>query len=109
MKLILLLSMLVALSVARLDSVQPVSYADQIAPIVAMKCNRCHGGPLYEDRQRAGGFDTTSYASLLKGGPRGAGVAASAPDRSSVLMDFRSLPVPNGRHPAWSAAESALV
>jgi hypothetical protein len=75
-----------------------------------MKCNRCHGGPLYDDSQRAGGLDTTTFASLVTGGRRGPGVVAGTADRSSVLMDLSSLPARYGRrHPVWSAAERTLV
>ncbi len=57
----------------------PVSFSRQIAPIVALHCNGCHG--------QAGGFSTRSHEGILMGGNLGAVVVPGDPGRS-LLLDF---------------------
>jgi hypothetical protein len=55
----------------------PVSYGLQVAPILALHCNVCHGD--------AGGLSTRSYAELMRGGNMGPVIVAGAPDRSLLI------------------------
>lgn len=56
-----------------------VSYSQDVAPILAMRCHGCHG--------EAGGFSTRTYASLLAGGNLGRLVVPGDPD-ASLLTHF---------------------
>jgi Planctomycete cytochrome C len=56
----------------------PVSYSRQVAPILALHCNGCHGD--------AGGLSTRSYADLMNGGNLGKVVMPGEPDRSLVIQ-----------------------
>jgi hypothetical protein len=57
----------------------PVSFSRDVAPILAMHCNGCHGD--------AGGLSTRSYRELMLGGNLGKLIIAGDPERS-VLMQF---------------------
>src|SRR5213083_2421547 len=54
-----------------------VSYSRDIAPILAMHCNSCHG-----DSGSAGGLVTRTHADLMKAGDA---IVAGDPDRSQVV------------------------
>jgi hypothetical protein len=55
--------------VVTLDRKTPVAYEKEIEPVFAEKCLYCHSGNVTE-----GKFDMGTYASLMKGGKRGAPV-----------------------------------
>lgn len=55
----------------------PVSYSRQVAPILALHCNGCHGD--------AGGLSTRSYADLMNGGNLGKVVLPGEPARSLLI------------------------
>ena len=55
----------------------PVSYSRQVAPILALHCNGCHG----ED----GGLSTRTHADLLRGGNLGPVVIAGDAERSLLI------------------------
>ena len=57
----------------------PVSFSREIAPILAMHCNGCHG--------EAGGLSTRSYRELMAGGNLGKPIIPGDPERS-VLLQF---------------------
>lgn len=57
----------------------PVSYSRQVAPILALHCNGCHGG--------AGGLSTRAYADLIRGGNLGKVLIPGEPD-NSLLVHF---------------------
>ena len=57
----------------------PVSYHQQVAPILALHCHSCHGD--------AGGLSTRSHAELMRGGDLGRVVKAGDPD-GSLLVHF---------------------
>jgi hypothetical protein len=57
----------------------PVSFSREIAPILAMHCNSCHGD--------AGGISTRSYAELMRGGNLGKVIVPGDPDQS-LLVHF---------------------
>lgn len=56
-----------------------VSYSREVAPILALHCNSCHG--------EAGGLSTRSYADLMRGGNLGKVIAPGDPD-GSLLVHF---------------------
>lgn len=55
----------------------PVSFSQEIAPILAMHCNSCHGD--------SGGLATRSYQELMRGGNLGKVVIPGDPARSLIL------------------------
>jgi hypothetical protein len=57
----------------------PISFSREIAPIMAMHCNGCHGA--------ASGLTTRSYRELMLGGNLGKSVVPNDPKRS-LLLDF---------------------
>ncbi len=57
----------------------PVSYHQQVAPILALHCHSCHG--------EAGGLSTRSHAELMRGGNLGRVVKPGDPD-GSLLVHF---------------------
>lgn len=57
----------------------PVSFSREIAPIMAMHCNGCHGA--------ASGLSTRSYRELMMGGNLGKSVVPGDSKRS-LLLDF---------------------
>lgn len=54
-----------------------VSYSAEVAPVLAMHCNSCHGD--------AGGLSTRSWKGLMKGGQLGKVVIPGEPNRSLLL------------------------
>jgi hypothetical protein len=69
-----------------------VSYSRDIAPIIALNCNRCHGK---DDRtwwpfNDAAGLDTRTYASLMQGTDKGPIVVPGHPEASLLLSAVRS-------------------
>jgi hypothetical protein len=57
----------------------PVSFSREVAPIMAMHCNGCHGN--------AGGLSTRTYRELMLGGNLGRAVMPGNPERS-LIVDF---------------------
>lgn len=57
----------------------PVSFSREVAPIMAMHCNGCHG--------TAAGLSTRSYRELMLGGNLGKAVVPGN-SKSSLLLDF---------------------
>jgi Planctomycete cytochrome C len=55
----------------------PASYSQDVAPVLAMRCNVCHGD--------AGGLSTRSFSGLMAGGNLGKVVIAGDADRSLLL------------------------
>ena len=58
---------------------EPVSFSRDIAPIMAMYCNTCHG--------ESGGISTRSYKELMLGGDLGRVIIPGDPD-GSLLIHF---------------------
>src|SRR5262245_23484980 len=52
----------------------PVSYSKEVAPVLAMRCNVCHGD--------AGGLSTRTYTALMAGGNMGKVVIGGDAERS---------------------------
>ncbi len=61
------------------SALPPASYSRQVAPVLALACNSCHGD--------AGGLSTRSYAELMKGGELGKVVVPGDPE-ASLLVHF---------------------
>src|SRR5436190_16616226 len=59
--------------------VSPVSFSREVAPIMAMYCNTCHGD--------AGGLNTRSYREIILGGNLGKVILPGDPD-GSLLIHF---------------------
>jgi hypothetical protein len=57
----------------------PVSFSREVAPIMAMHCNGCHG--------HAAGLSTRTYRELMLGGNLGRAVVPGDPERS-LIVDF---------------------
>jgi hypothetical protein len=68
-KLILRATLLSGVAILMSCSLKSVSYSKDVQPILNKNCSECHapGKPGFE----ASGLDTTSYASLIKGGKFG--------------------------------------
>lgn len=60
-------------------AVVAISYSNDVAPILALHCNSCHGA--------AGGFSTRSYRELMAGGNLGTALVPGDPD-NSLLVHF---------------------
>ncbi|MBC8326620.1 MAG: DUF1549 domain-containing protein [Verrucomicrobia subdivision 3 bacterium] len=88
---------------------KPVSYFDQIRPILQANCQGCH-----QPAKAKGGYVMTEFAALLKGGDdEGAAVVPGKPDESALLALI--LPdkdgeaeMPKGKDPLHSA-ETELI
>lgn len=65
-----------------LKRTEPVSFEKEILPLFVAKCQVCHAGNLTE-----GKFDLSTYASMMKGGKRGAAIVAG---KSSESFLFKS-------------------
>ena len=63
-----------------LKRTSPVLFDKEILPIFAAKCQTCHAGNLTE-----GKLDLSTYASLMKGGKRGAALVAGKADDSFLF------------------------
>ncbi len=64
-----------------LKRTEPVRFDKDILPVFAAKCQVCHAGKLTE-----GDLDLSTYASLMKGGKRGAALIAGKADQSFLYL-----------------------
>lgn len=62
------LKLILVLAFATAAAAQPIRYARQVAPILAMNCHLCHGA---NPDSAAGGLSTRTFADLMKGGNLG--------------------------------------
>jgi hypothetical protein len=69
--------MMLSLWMAGLAMAPPVSFSREIAPLLAMECNGCHG--------EAGGLSLRSYRDLMLGGNLGKVVVPGDPEQSLIL------------------------
>jgi WD40 repeat protein len=72
-----------------LKRTDPVSFEKEIMPIFVAKCQVCHSGNLTE-----GKFDLSTYASMMKGGKRGAAIVAGKADESFLFKSSAHLVKP---------------
>ncbi len=68
------------------------AYADVIAPLLAKKCVRCHGG-----KKHGGGLRVDSIAALRAGGDGGAGIVPFDTSRGELLRRLH-LPIDDEEH-----------
>ena len=78
-----MLSIAAAFAIATGARAQPVSYSRQIAPILAMNCNLCHGA---NPESAAGGLSTRTVADLNRGGNLGPVIVPGEPERSPLYQ-----------------------
>lgn len=77
----------------------PVSWSREVAPILALHCNTCHG--------ETGGLSTRSYAALMAGGDLGQVVVPGDPDRSLLVHFIEGRRGPEHRMPLGAAPLTA--
>ena len=96
-KLILRAALLSGVAILIACSPKNVSYSKAVQPILSKNCSECHapGKPGHE----ASGLDTTSYASLMKGGKFGALVKPGDAFTSALNMLVEGRAHPSIRMP----------
>ena len=62
---------------------EPVSYSQQIRPVLAASCFGCHQGARQE-----GGYDMTRFANLLRGGDSGSAAIVPGAAEASYLLEL---------------------
>lgn len=79
---------------------EPVSFAEDVHPILAQRCTMCHqaGAEGFEKS----GFDLTSYEGLMKGTKHGAMITPGDPVTSNLMVLIegkadKSLQMPHGK------------
>lgn len=87
------LAFVMGAAIAQTPSGRAVSFSAQIAPILALHCNSCHG-----DQEAAGGLDTRTWRSLMNSGV----VAPSDPGGSLLLELIEGRRGPEHRMPLRS-------
>lgn len=99
-KSILLAALLAAVATPALAKEEPVSFSEDIQPILQVRCTVCHqpGG----DGLEKSGLDMTSYEGLMKGTKHGPMITPGDPVTSNlvVLLDGKadkSLQMPHGK------------
>ena len=75
-----LLSVLACLSLIPAVSAEPVSYYNDLRPVIQRSCQGCH-----QPATKMGGLDLTSFEAIRAGGAKGAVLKAGAPAESRVL------------------------
>jgi len=73
-----------ALSHAPAQAQDPISYHEQIRPLLQARCAGCH-----RPGKRKGRLDLTSYAAFAKGGKHAPAFVAGKPDKSFVIKQIR--------------------
>jgi hypothetical protein len=83
----------------------PPDYKRDIAPILEMKCNRCH-----TEKKAGGKLITTSPAAMIKGGASGPAIEPGKPDTSLIveLIFYNEMP-PKPQKPRVTAEELKLL
>jgi WD40 repeat protein len=93
---------------AKLTRTEPISYEKEIAPIFVNKCQVCHSGNLLE-----GKLDLSTYASLMKGGKRGAAIVAGKSEESflykSCSQQIKPIMPPKSEDNPLTPTEVALL
>jgi mono/diheme cytochrome c family protein len=83
---------------------KPVDFDKEIAPVLATKCNHCHGAT-----KKGGGLDTRTVASLMKGGASGPAFAPGNESKSLIidLIRYKEMPPKKDKTPKFTAEELA--
>jgi len=81
---------------------KPVDFEKEIAPVLAAKCNHCHG-----DKKKGGGLDTRTIAAIQKGGASGPAFVPGNESKSIVidLIRFKEMPPKKDKTPRFTAEE----
>ncbi|HEX6986732.1 MAG TPA: c-type cytochrome domain-containing protein, partial [Planctomycetaceae bacterium] len=73
---------------------RPVSFAEDVAPVLVSQCLACHNA-----RTAKGRFSVETYATLMKGGESGAAVAPGDGDFSNLVLLVESGEMPKDGDP----------
>lgn len=97
------------LPVAELKRTTAVSFEKEILPVLAAKCQACHGGKITE-----GKLDLTTYAAMLKGGKTTGGVISAGKADASLLFQLaahtqKPIMPPRGEGDTLTPDELALL
>jgi len=65
---------------AKLTRTDPITFEKDVLPVLAAKCHVCHSG-----NQQEGKLDLGTYASMMKGGKKGASIVAGKADESPLF------------------------
>ncbi|MGE0755684.1 MAG: c-type cytochrome domain-containing protein [Pirellulaceae bacterium] len=88
-----------ALAVVRSTGKESVSYAKEIAPVLAANCVGCHVNP----QNARGNFNMTTFSQLFRGGDSGPPLVPGAPANSLLIQRLKGLGgeprMPMGRPP----------
>ncbi len=87
---------------------KPVSFINDVAPIIKENCFACH-----DAKKRSGKYDMTTFEKLLAGGAGGSPIAAGKPKESDfhdlmITKEDRRMP-PRDKGEAVAAEKSAIV
>ena len=85
------------------QAAEPVSFARQIAPLLARRCLVCHSARVAEGR-----VDLENYAAVLRGGAKGKTVVPGAALESHLYLALADGRMPQNSEP-FQATELALV
>ncbi len=77
----------------------PVSFINDVAPILKESCYACHNG-----KKRSGKFDMTTYGGLRKGGDKADPIAPGKPEES-LILDLLNSSKSNRMPPAKEGGE----
>ncbi len=87
---------------------KPVSFINDVAPIIKENCFACH-----DAKKRSGKYDMSTFEKLMAGGAAGAPIAAGKPKDSDfhdlmITKDERRMP-PRDKGEAVAAEKSAII
>ena len=104
----LLMVCLATLVMVGCDSWQPISFSQEVKPILELNCIRCHTAGA--EGQKASGFSMETYDDLMRGTNYGPMVIAGDSESSNIitLMEGRadpSISMPHGEQKAVSKAD----
>ncbi|HTH17531.1 MAG TPA: c-type cytochrome domain-containing protein [Magnetospirillum sp.] len=110
-RLLALAAFAVAAATPALAKEEPVSFAEDVKPILDQRCTMCHT-PGSEGTEKSG-LDLTTYEGLMKGTKHGAMIVAGDPYTSNlmVLVDGKadkSLQMPHGKKKLSSCDRDTL-
>jgi mono/diheme cytochrome c family protein len=87
------------------DSAKPISYQNDIMPLLTANCIGCHS-----PEKKKGGLDMSSYAGLAKGGKEGVAFVAGQPDKSPMYtMVIGPEPMMPEKGDKLTAAQSDII
>src|SRR3954468_1910908 len=87
---------------------KPVSFINEVAPILKESCFACH-----DAKKRSGKFDMTTFEKFMAGGNKEAPVAAGKPDESLLIelvnaKGTKRMP-PEGKGQALNKAQISVI